>query len=105
VQPARVVRSAVAGDLQFTETTYPAATRMARHEHAQAFISIVLQGAYDETIGSRTRECRSATVSFHSPFEGHEVHFLDRAVTIFRLDLSPQRLERVETYTPIGRAR
>jgi AraC family transcriptional regulator len=97
-----VVRSMRLEHLQFTETVYPAALKMASHTHENAYVSVVLQGAFAETIAGKTRECDSATVTFHPPAEGHAVDFL-APVRILRLDLDSDWLSRVQAFTPLFR--
>lgn len=83
------------------ETIYPADLRMPRHGHEPAYITLVLQGGYAETIGPTTRHCAPATLVFHPPGEEHAIAFQREPVRIFRLEAKPQWLVQVREHSNI----
>jgi AraC family transcriptional regulator len=62
--------------MPLTETTWRAGERLAPHAHASAHLVVVLEGAFDETYGSRTRNCDAATVILRAAGEEHADRFL-----------------------------
>ena len=84
------------------ETLYPAALRMPRHGHETAYLTLVLRGGYDETVGhQQVRSCAPATLVFHPPDEEHAIVFHREPVRIFRLEAKPDWLARVREHTAL----
>ncbi len=83
------------------ETVYPAGLRMPRHSHEPAYITLVLQGGYDEAVGQTTRNCAPATLVFHPAGEAHAIAFQQAPVRIFRLEAKPQWLAQVREHSPL----
>lgn len=81
------------------ETIYPAGLRMPRHGHEPAYITLVLQGGYDEAVGPTTRSCTPSTLVFHPAGEEHAIAFQREPVRIFRLEAKPQWLARVREHS------
>jgi AraC family transcriptional regulator len=97
----RTVRSCTLAGLSLVETTYPPRLKMPRHTHEPAYFGLVLQGAYTEQCGRKSRTCQPSALVFHPPDEGHAVEFHQAAVRIFRVEVSPPWLERVREHSPI----
>jgi AraC family transcriptional regulator len=74
---------------------------MPRHTHDLAHVSIVLQGAYAERYGLKTRSCEPSTLILHPPGEDHSVTFYKAGARVFSIHLSHQWLERVRDYTMV----
>lgn len=89
--------------LTFAEVVYPSDWRMPRHTHELAHFSLVLQGAYTERYGRRSREGLPSLLVLHPPAEDHEVTFHHTRTRIFTVIAKPQWLERVKDYTNVLR--
>jgi AraC family transcriptional regulator len=62
--------------MPLVEATWRAGERLAPHAHDSAHLVVVLSGAFDETYGSRTRNCDAATVILRAASEEHADRFL-----------------------------
>jgi AraC family transcriptional regulator len=91
-------RRQVAG-LILTETGYEPGTRLPRHCHENAYLSLTRHGCYTETFGRRTRTCSPLTLAFHPVGEVHAQEFHDAPARSFNVELDPGWLKRVEEYT------
>jgi AraC family transcriptional regulator len=80
---------------------YPPSSRMPRHTHDLAHISIVLQGAYTERYGQKDRAAEPSTLVLHPPDEDHLVTFHQTGARIFSLHVKPRWLERVRDYSKV----
>ncbi|MCI0350052.1 MAG: AraC family ligand binding domain-containing protein [Acidobacteriales bacterium] len=58
------------------ESSYPRGTQLPRHCHETAHFCLVMRGSYTEEIGSDTRDCVSALITFHPPGETHAQTFV-----------------------------
>lgn len=74
---------------------YPTRLTQARHGHAPAYFSLVVRGAYDETIARKERRCTPGDLLFHPAEEEHSVAFLDRPTSILRLELDSELVSRL----------
>jgi AraC family transcriptional regulator len=83
------------------ETIYPAHLQMPRHEHEEAYLSLLLEGGYDERCGQQARSCQPASLVFHPPGEDHAVAFHQRPVRIFRVQIKQPFLLQVREYSTI----
>jgi AraC family transcriptional regulator len=72
---------------------------MPYHSHQPAYLSFILQGAYTESYGARTRTCEFSTVIFHPEGESHAVQFHNALTRIFRLQIEPRWLESLREYS------
>lgn len=97
------VRSSVwqHGGLRLSESTYPAGLKMPSHAHEQAYLGIVLSGGYTESVGRKTRECKSLTTAFHPRGESHSVAFHNSPVRIFRIEITGEWGERSGQYVKL----
>ncbi|MBV8518932.1 MAG: helix-turn-helix transcriptional regulator [Acidobacteria bacterium] len=75
--------------MPFLESTWRAGERLVPHAHASAHLVVVLEGAFDETCGRRTRNCDAATVILRAAEETHADRFL-----------APTRYVALEVDTP-----
>jgi AraC family transcriptional regulator len=78
-----------------SECVYPPGSKLIKHSHSNAYFNIILQGSYTETYGSKTRECAVQTVVFHPEGEIHANDFSKEKGRVFRLEIKPERLNRV----------
>jgi AraC family transcriptional regulator len=88
-------------DFTLVESLYPASSRMPRHTHDLAHISIVLQGTYTEQYGLRKRLGEPSVLVLHPPDEDHLVTFHQTGARIFSIHLQPQWLERIRDYSKV----
>lgn len=84
--------------LALSETVYPSGLKMRCHAHGPAYFSLVLNGSYDERIGSKARVCKPLSLLFHPPGESHAVNFHDSLVRIFRFEVKSAWLECARQY-------
>ncbi|MBX7218405.1 MAG: helix-turn-helix transcriptional regulator [Blastocatellia bacterium] len=89
--------------LTLSESCYPPALKMPRHQHEPAYFSLVLQGSYSEKLGIKgsTREGRPHAALFHPQGESHAVIFHAAPVHILRVELGPQWLDRMSLFDRI----
>ncbi len=92
-------REAESADFRLVESLYPADSRMPRHTHELAHVSVVLQGSYTEQYGRRSRTGAPSTLVLHPPGEDHLVNFHGAGARIFSLHVKPHWAARVRDYT------
>jgi AraC family transcriptional regulator len=69
------------GTYALTMTRYERGTHIPQHAHAGAFVTVVLGGAYRETVLQQTRDCVRHSIVVHAPGERHADTFSDRLTT------------------------
>jgi AraC family transcriptional regulator len=94
------LRREVAG-LVFVESVYREERRIPKHEHTRAFFNLVLEGAYTEICGTRTRTRGPSTLALHPAGEVHANHWHVEGVRVFHVEVSASRLEQVRAYSPV----
>ena len=97
----REARRLELADFTLVESLYPPGSRMPRHTHELAHISVVLRGAYTEYYGRQQRSGEPAMLVLHPPDEDHAVTFHEKGARIFSVHLKPRWLERVRVYSKI----
>jgi AraC family transcriptional regulator len=80
------------------ETRYSPQESLARHSHDNAFVSITLRGNYHERSGSKTWECDTGAIIFHSPGESHADRFYESGGQLLNLELFPHFVQMLETH-------
>ena len=70
------VRTEAFDGVSVAENTYAEGLRVAAHAHDAPLVSLVLQGAATEEIGSRTRELGAQTLLYTPPYETHAHRYL-----------------------------
>lgn len=89
----------VAG-FRLVETVYPSGLKMPAHAHDPAYFSFVLRGAYTEKCGGNlSRSCVPSLLIFHPADGSHAVSFHEADVSIFRVEIKPQKIEQVRQYS------
>jgi AraC family transcriptional regulator len=94
------LRREVSG-LVFAESVYREELRIPKHEHANAFLNLVLEGTYTEVCGSRTRTRGPSTLALHPSGEVHADDWHGVGGHVFHVEISPSRLEHVRAYSPV----
>src|SRR5215475_14513 len=84
----------VAG-LVLAESVYCEELRIPKHEHANAFFNLVLEGTYTEVCGSRARTRGPSTLAFHPSGEVHADHWHGPGGRVFHVEVPASRLEQV----------
>jgi AraC family transcriptional regulator len=85
--------------IRLTENSYTRGFVIPRHAHESAFFGMVIEGGYQETYDTRSRECTPDTLVFHPPGELHSERHYDVVVRIFSFEPTRQLLERVRQYS------
>jgi AraC family transcriptional regulator len=69
------------------EYSYSGGYRIGRHSHTAAYLSVVLNGEYRETVDRAENEISGPTVIVHRPGESHHDVFGTRGATIYSIDM------------------
>jgi AraC family transcriptional regulator len=77
------------------ECLYRGGLKQPKHSHELASFGIILQGAYTEQVGKKTRACNPSTLVLRPPHEDHSVEFHNCAARIFRVGIKQRWLERL----------
>lgn len=88
-------RRASFGAFTLTETCYEPLEVLPRHGHEEAYLCTVVAGAFEETIGARTRSCERGDVVVHPPGEVHCDRVAHHGARILNISLGPAVWERV----------
>jgi AraC family transcriptional regulator len=88
-------------DFKLTEGVYPAGLKTPYHSHEHALLCFVIRGAYADICRREVRTRQPSTVFFLPPGEEHLSDFRQTGVQIFRVEINPQRLERIREYSTI----
>jgi AraC family transcriptional regulator len=86
--------------LTLSETSYASKLKLPKHSHEHAYFCFVLEGAFIEVYGRRTRSCHPSTVVFHPAYESHS-DFFHSDSRCFNLQMSRTWLERVSRETKL----
>lgn len=73
------------GYAELSESIYDDLLEQPLHGHEPAYLTLVLQGGYQERIGRTERAVQSGALLFHSAGEEHAVRFAARRTHVFRL--------------------
>jgi AraC family transcriptional regulator len=78
-----------------TETIYPPHFKIPQHSHERPYFGLVLWGTYAETYGNKARTCKPSMLVYHPSDEVHSQHFYQTEGRIFRMEVCPQWLRRL----------
>ncbi len=95
-----VVKQREIPGFSLTETIYPTGLSLSRHRHAQAYLSFVLSGAYQEKYANRECVCSEGALRFLPPEELHE-NFFDATVRTLLVRIDPLALDRLGDHAPV----
>jgi len=99
-----ISRRRVVADLVISETRYPPSLIIPAHDHELASLSIVLQGAYDQRVGSHSRECRPGMTICHPEGERHSNTHHGASVRMLCVEIGRGRLSTLrEAVTVLDR--
>jgi len=81
--------------VRITETFYPPHTRLPAHAHRAAYFCCVRNGRYEETYGTRLRQCGPLSVVYHPAEEMHSERMGEAAVRSLNVEVEPNWLAGV----------
>ena len=96
------LRSRKVASFELSERVYSPGYQTPKHTHKQALFCFVMQGAYTETYGSKTRECKASTLLFHPPEELHAERFHEAGGRSFIIEIAPNWLTQVREHLTIA---
>src|SRR6185369_2857456 len=82
-----------AGGFGLSETRYLPSTTLPRHSHESHYFGFVLRGFYRERFEREVRSCEPSMLLYHPAGELHSQEFDKTTVRLFRIEVSPQRLQ------------
>lgn len=97
----QTLRSRKMASFELSERVYPPGYQTPKHTHKQALFCFVMDGCYTETYGSKTRECKSATLLFHPPGELHAERFHDAGGRSFIIEIAPNWLAQMREHLTV----
>jgi AraC-like DNA-binding protein len=82
------------------ETLYPAGLVLGHHMHANAYLSLVIEGGYTETCQGNPAHCRAGALRF---LPAHEIHsnFYDDGARCLLVEIQPATLERLREHAHV----
>ena len=83
---------------RLSERTYPPRFLTPKHSHRWPLFCFVIDGAYTETYGAKTRACRPSTLLFHPQGELHAEHFHDSGGRSFIVEIEPRWLDSMREH-------
>ena len=88
-QPTRVERHlmVVIHSVALAQSTHGSGEVLPPHEHPKAYLSFVIEGEYDEKVGSRRVRCAASHVRFHPAGEVHSNAFARSGGRVLNLEL------------------
>jgi AraC family transcriptional regulator len=75
----------VVASLTLTRTLYRVPARLPLHTHAAPYFCLVLEGAFDESVGARSYQARSGMLVFHPPGETHSNEIRVTGTRVFNI--------------------
>ena len=101
-----ILRERQTGPFRIVEKSYDGATSLEKHQHATAYLSFLLAGAYVEAANARETVCPSGTVIWHPPGETHSDRFHPDGGHLIDLEVaSPWLLEATRALRPAAESR
>jgi AraC family transcriptional regulator len=83
--------------LSIIESTYGPGEQLPQHFHAEAFVSVALQGSYSENCGARTHECGPGEAIFHPENECHADCFYQPGGRLLNIEIHSGFLASLES--------
>ena len=94
------LRREVAG-LVFAESVYREELNIPRHEHAHAFLNLVLEGSYTEVCGTHASTRGPSTLALHPCGEVHADHWHGPGGRVFHVEISSSWRARVGAHSAV----
>lgn len=91
----RLERRGVFGSLTLTQYRYEPRQSLPQHHHQEAFLGVVLEGAFAEHVATTTRECERGAVIVHWPNESHRDQVSHDGARILNVSLGSDVWRRV----------
>jgi AraC family transcriptional regulator len=95
------LRSRTERHFHLAERAYPSGCRTPLHLHSKPLFCMVLDGAYNETHGSKTRYCTPSMLLFHAAGEEHQEKFEACGGRSLVVEIEPAWLSRVHEWCGI----
>ena len=95
-----VVKKREVAGFVLTQASYAQGLTLAPHRHADAYLSLVLNGTYVEKYAHRTSECSEGSLRFLPSGEVHENHFLSPVETLL-VRIEPAVLARLGEHAAV----
>jgi AraC family transcriptional regulator len=92
----RELRRASVSGLLLTENTYAPQTNLPKHQHANAYFMLVLNGGLTESTTSTEFECGSSSLLFHREGSVHTNRFGSGAARCFGIEFDSAFLRRLD---------
>lgn len=89
----QTLRQYQAGGFSLSETCYPPQTKLPRHSHESHYFCFVRRGSYRESFEQTARACEPAMMLYHPAGELHAQEFDKTTVNLFRIEVTPTRLQ------------
>jgi AraC family transcriptional regulator len=74
------------------EIEHSSGARLPQHSHVSAYLCLLLQGSYQETMGERTLVYRPCTLAFHPPALTHHDEIGPRGGRFFNVEIDPAHI-------------
>jgi AraC family transcriptional regulator len=87
------LRQYQANGFSFSETRYLPGSTLPTHSHETPYFCLVLKGSYRESYERKVRSCQPAMIIYHPAAELHAQSFDRSTVNLFRVEVSPARLQ------------
>lgn len=87
----RTLPSRTIAGFRISEVDYPPNLVIPRHDHELAGFCLVRAGAYDETVGRRSRACEAGTLVLHPAGEHHSDVHRDCTVRLLSVEVGAER--------------
>lgn len=97
----QTLRTRKLGNFELSERVYSPGYQTPKHTHKQALFCFVMEGAYTETYGSKTRECQTSALLFHPPEELHAERFHEAGGRSFIIEIAPTWLTQMREHLQV----
>jgi AraC family transcriptional regulator len=95
----RVLRTMQVGDFVLMETIHPPGLRLARHEHRDASLNLVLTGSFVETFARRSYSCDPLTVFYKPQGESHSNRYSQATSRSVLVAFQSPAISRLRAFT------
>jgi AraC family transcriptional regulator len=89
------------GGVVFVESVYCHERHIPKHEHANAFFNLVLEGTYTESCHGVIRTRGPLTLALHPSGEAHADWWHGRGGRVFHVEIWASRLQQIREYSSV----